>query len=46
MDRYQSDFRKLDNSFSRKQQDVVKVDLKSYSLPIYDFMYGVISKDF
>ena len=47
MDRYQSDFRKLDNLFSGKQQDVVvKTDLKSYSLPIYDFIYGFISKDF
>ena len=46
MDRYQSDFRKLDNLFSGKQQDVVKTDLKSYSLPIHDFMYGFISKDF
>ena len=46
MNRYQSDFRKLDNLFPRKQQDVAKADLKSYSLPIYDFMYGFISKDF
>ena len=39
MDRYQSDFRKLDNFFSGKQQAVVKTDRKIYSLLVYDFIY-------
>ena len=47
MDRCQSDFRKLDNFFYRKQQVVVKTDQKIYSLLIYDFIYDFfLSKDF
>ena len=47
MDRYQSDFRKLDYFFFGKQQAAVKIDQKKYFLVAYDFVYDFfLSKDF
>ena len=46
MDRYQSDFKKLDNFFSGKEQAAVKTGQEIYSLYIYNFFYDFLSKDF
>ena len=47
MDRHHSDFRKLGNFFSGKQQAAVKTDQKIYSFLIYDFFDDFfLSQDF
>ena len=46
MNRYYSDFRKLDNLFSGKQQAAVKTSEKIYSRLICDFIYDfLLSKE-